>query len=285
MRGNQKIIIDTNVIVAASIIENVKELGIEVSHRFYGQSRQLFSIFIKRPEEKIGICTPTVRSEAFKVLSRAVKDSFIPPNLEDIKRKEIFYNDAVALVNTAEHRMRYLFGFLLHKTPNPNLVNKNHKLVKDMSFYLKDLWHTKYRGRERRISESQKRSKNIKTELYWVKEQKNEVFYAHNSQINIEARQLGKFVRKWPNKNDERILAETITVKNDYERIDEKYEFYIASCDTGFFSPAFFQNTVSNLVTTEIKERFEIICNVPKVIQWIIDPSISYPDNSDEEKK
>ena len=50
---NPKIVIDTNVIVAASILEKVEETGIQVKHYFYDQSRQLFSIFQKRPDEKL----------------------------------------------------------------------------------------------------------------------------------------------------------------------------------------------------------------------------------------
>lgn len=272
MTENQKVIIDTNVLVAASIIENIKELGIIVNHRLYSQSRHLFSVFIKRTQEKIGILTPTVHSEAFLVLSKAVKDVFIPSDLQDIKRKQIFYDNAVALVNSSEHRMRYLVSFLLEKYPNYNDVRKFHDQVKDMSMYLRDIWNVKYRGRRSRIIESERRSENIKAGTKWKDDQKEEVFYTHEGQVHVEARQLEKFMRKWPNRNDEMILAETLAIKNDYKKINEEYQFYIASGDTGFFSPLIYHNTLSNIVTNEIKERFEIVCNLPKIIQWIIDP-------------
>lgn len=41
-----KIIPDTNVIVSASILENLKDIGI-VKHTFYDESIQLFSLFKK----------------------------------------------------------------------------------------------------------------------------------------------------------------------------------------------------------------------------------------------
>lgn len=272
MAENQKVIIDTNVLVAACIIENIKELGIVVNHRLYSQSRHLFSVFIKRQQEKIGILTPTVHSEAFLVLSKAVKDVFIPSDFQDIKIKQIFYDNAVALVNSSEHRMRYLVGFLLKKYPNYNDVRKFHGLVKDMSMYLKDRWNVKYRGRISRIIESERRSENIITGTKWKDDQKDEVFYTHEGQVHIEARQLEKFMRNWPNRNDEMILAETLAIKNDYKKISEEYQFHIASGDTGFFSPLIYKNTLSNIVTREIKERFEIVCDLPNVIQWIVDP-------------
>jgi len=275
--GNQKIIIDTNVLVAASINENVRELGIPVNHRFYGQSRQLFSVFIRRPKEIIGIITPTARSEAFLVLSKAVKDVFIPSELTDIRRKQVFYDNAVAFVNSSEHRMRFLMGYLLKKNPNINDVRKFHNFVKDMSFYLKELWERKYKWWFDKMAESERRSQNITTEPAWKEEQKDEVFYTHRGQVEIEAKQLQKFMKKWPNKNDEMILAETLAIRNDYQKINENYQFFIASQDTGFFSPLIFRNTLSNLVTKEIKERFDIVCDSPKVIQWIVDP---IPENS-----
>ncbi len=40
-----KIIIDTNVIIAASIIQNIGKPKIVVKHKFYDQSIQLLSLF------------------------------------------------------------------------------------------------------------------------------------------------------------------------------------------------------------------------------------------------
>jgi len=270
--GNQKIIVDTNVIVAASIIENIKELEITVTHRFYGQSRQLFSIFDNRRDEKIGILTLTVKSEAFLVLSKAVKDTFIPKEFDDIQRKRIFFDNAVAFVNSSDHRMRTLMSWLLFLKPDTNFVQKCHHEVKEMSFHLKDVWKIRYNRRESKIKESQKRAENIQTEKYWQEEQKDEVFYTHRGQVEVEAQQLWKFIKKWPNMNDEKILAETVAIKRNYENAGESYQFYIASCDTGFFSPMIYQEIRSNIVTNEIKERFNIICDKPSVIYWIVNP-------------
>lgn len=100
MRKNPKIIVDTNVIVAASILENVKDLNIQVKHEFYDTSIQLFSIFKKRPREQIGIAVPTVRREAFLVLSTAIKKTMISGIDTDIQTKEKLFNNAVAIVNS-----------------------------------------------------------------------------------------------------------------------------------------------------------------------------------------
>ncbi len=271
MTKNHKIIVDTNVIVAASILVNITELNINVKHHFYDQSRRLFSIFEKRPKEQIGISVPTMRSEAFLVLSTAVKSSFIGNNYVDIKTKEAFYNDAVALTSLCEHKMRYLFSLLLNKTPKKSDTRRNFQQVKDMSIYLKDLWHTKYRGRHKKEIQSKQRAKPITTEPRWNDEQKKEVVNTYRSQVMIEGKQLERFMKKYPNLGDERILAETISVKQDYEKINEDYQYYIASCDVGFFSPLIYHDTKSDMVTNEINERFEIVCDLPDVVFWFVD--------------
>ena len=282
MTKNPKIIVDTNVIVAASILVNIRELDIDVKHHFYNQSRRLFSIFKKRPKEQIGISVPTMRSEAFLVLSKAVRNSFIMNKYTDIKTKETFYNDAVALTSLCEHKMRYLFSLLLNKTPNESNTRKNFQRVKEMSFYLKELWHTQYRGRNKKETQSKQRARSITTEPRWNDEQKTEVVKTYRLQVTIEGKQLERFMKKFPNLGDEWILAETITVKEDYEKIDENYQYYIASCDMGFFSPLIYHYTKSDLVTNEINERFEIVCDLPDVIFWFVDEPLPEKESDDE---
>ena len=72
-----KVIPDTNVLVAASIMENMDELGVVVKHQFYDQSVQLFSLF-HPPQSVEGYAMPQVKTECFRVLSRAVRDVFVP---------------------------------------------------------------------------------------------------------------------------------------------------------------------------------------------------------------
>lgn len=270
MTQSTKIIIDTNVIVAASILENYSALGIQIKHRFYEQSRQLFSIFAKKPHEKIGIAVPTVKAEAFLVLSQAVKQTFIEhlSGMQSIQQKKIFYNDAVALINSSDHKMRYLFSLLVHKTPNKRYYNSSFNKVKTMSIYLRDVWNQKYRKRYQKENQVKERAKPIINEPKWKDEQKEEVIVTHREQVAIESRQLEKFMRKYPNPGDQNILAETLTIKGDYYHSGEDYKFYIASCDTGFFSPLIWHDTLSNIVTSEIEDRFGITCNLPKVIFW-----------------
>jgi len=271
MTKNPKIIVDTNVIVAASILENIKELNIQVQHDFYSISRQLFSIFSKRPREQIGISVPTVRREAFLVLSKAVKKSMISSDMPDKQRKEVFYDNTVALVNSCEHKMRYLFSLLLTKNPKDEKINRNFKKVRDMSIFIREMWNQKYRHNYQKEKETKIRARPITTEPKWQDEQKKEVVVAHRKMISMEAMQIERFMRSYPNWDDQMILAETITIKEDYQSIDEDYQFFITSFDMGFFSPLIRYGYKSDLVTKKIKDRFDITCDKPNVVFWIVD--------------
>lgn len=235
MTKNQKIIVDTNILVAAGILVNIQDLDIQVKHDFYDTSRQLFSIFSKRPREQIGILVPTVKKESFKVLSKAVKKSMGNIQVNDIRRKEVFYNNTVAMVNSCEYKMRQLSSLLLEKKPHENEIYKNFRLVKDMSMYLREIWNTKYKRRFQKEKETKNRARPATSEPRWKPEQKTEVINAYREQISIESRQLHRFMQKYPNWDDQQILAETITVKQDYHNINEDYDFFIASYDMGFF--------------------------------------------------
>lgn len=120
-----KIIVDTNVVVAASVIENISELDITVKHEFYDQSIQLFSLFKQDDNEVSGILVPTVKTESYRILSRAVRETFVPDSLNDPRRRALFYNDAVAIIASSEQKMRKLMKRLSEEEYDTDELNKN----------------------------------------------------------------------------------------------------------------------------------------------------------------
>ena len=76
-----------------------------------------------------------------------------------------------------------------------------------------------------------------------------------------ESKQLERFMRKYPNTPDQMILAEVITFKKSLAG-DNTYVL-IASSDSGFFSPYYYYDGKSNIVTEEIYNRFGIRCDHP----------------------
>lgn len=258
-----KIIPDTNVIVSASIMENLEEIGI-VKHEFYDTSIQLFSLFKKQTPDVEGIAIPKVKSECFGVLSRAVKDTFVPNRKLDPVLKEKFYDNAVSIVSSSEHKMRNLLARLRKIQLDPVQIAKNLQDVQNMSKDLKRDYDNKYKRKDWRRKESKKRAKPVTSEPKWQQEQKDEAVLAHGVQVTRESKQLERFVRKYPNASDQEILAQAITFKILLNDPDSR--ILLASSDTGFFSPYYYYGGKSDTVTERIFVKFGIRCDHPRQI-------------------
>ena len=268
MMMTNKIIVDTNVIIAACIIQNIDELNMVIKHEFYEQSIQLFSL-LKRDNDCCGILVSTVEIESFAVLSKAVRETFVPDSLKDPRRRALFYNNAIGFTVASELKMRKLMGYLKRGEYDLEELRENIKAVKRMSRDLRIKWNTGYANMDWRKQESDRRAKTVLKEP-WKQEQKDEVISAHDAQIAREALQLRRFVRK-SNSKDELILAETLSVMQFDERMGRSYDFWIASLDSGFFAPYRRSHLgTSDTVTREIANRFKIRCDCPQEIYRLL---------------
>lgn len=269
-RTKTKILVDANVLIAASIQANIKSIGIEVKHTHYDQSIHLFSKFRKYAAERIGITTKTVRGESFHALSKAVQKVItgnLPSDLE--KRKKLF-NAGTAIINLCDNKMRVLVQTLLIEKTVEDDVQENLHEVQKMSEHIKLRWDTRYSSRMLRSIEAKRRTQPIMN-TKWKAQQKTTVYWAQRRQVERESLQPERFMRHYPNAQDARILAEAISIKNTIKKNSDSLKFFIASCDMGFFSPLRVQGGAkSDVVTCEIFNRFGIICDFPNEIMKII---------------
>ena len=152
MSRDVKVVPDTNVVVAASIMEDAGELGI-IKHLFYDQSIQLFSLF---KNANIGFAMPKVRAECFAVLSKAVRSTYTSKSNLDVTMKEKFYDKSVAIISASEHKMHDLLSRLTVVDLDSGDVSKNLNDVIQMSKDLRDLYHATYGSSARRTQETKK---------------------------------------------------------------------------------------------------------------------------------
>ena len=247
---------DTNVVVAASIMENAKELGV-IKHVFYPDSIQLLSLFKK---SKIGFVMPKVRTECFAILSKAVKSTYTPKKNIDVTLKMEIYDELVAIVLSSEYKMREILSRLNTvklNSKNVNQIQKCHQCP-----YTQNLYNNQYRSSKLRKKTIDKYGKSAKGT--WRSGLKNAIHYARRTQIVREGKQLERFMKKYPNSADELILAEVITFKESIHA--NNLDIFIASSDVGFFVPLYICGGKSDMVTNEIYQRFGIICDHPKEI-------------------
>lgn len=258
------IIPDTNVIVSASIIQNLRELGL-VKHMFYEESIQMFSLFVTRSDIK-GVVVPQVMTECFRVLAQSAKNTLVHETHHHSTTAES-YERAIGLVVSSIYRMRKLLRRLSLIEIDDTKFLKNLQRVDDMSTDLKHLYEKTYKTRESRMREAQNRAQSTATEPEWSREQKNEVINTYKMQVKCEARQLARFVDKYPNKSDQKILAQVITYKDS---LPNSSVIFIASLDVGFFSPHRSGVTVSDIVTKRIFREFKITCDLPRRVFEIV---------------
>ncbi len=211
----------------------------------------------------------TVKTESFTVLTRAVYKTFLPDSSADPQLRAMFYSDVAGIVTSSERRMRKLMKRLKEGEYDPKELCKNIERVKSMSRDLRMECEERHAGKNRRRPESDRCAKTVLKEPR-KQEQKKEVRSAHDAQIVRESLQLRRFVIK-SNSRDELILAETISVMQFDEKTGGSYDFWIASCDSGFFAPYIHRNLgTSDTVTREIKNRFKIRCDYPREIYRLL---------------
>lgn len=257
-----KILIDTNVFISASINEHTSDSSIKVKHRFYDQSSNLFGILSKPQNKKIGITTNTVIAETFTVIAKAVKSTV--NEIDDIVKREITYESLLIIITQCKEKMKKLISITTKEQPAEKDVQDALIKVNEMSESLMSIYKTKYKTHECQKIEANRRSEEITSAKHLLGSLKSATSTDHITQIRRERAQLQKFSKGYPNSTDSRILAEAIVIKNNYGANEQ---FFIASYDSGFFSPQKLDGgSVSDLVSSEISKRFNIICNSPNDI-------------------
>ena len=255
------IIPDTNVIVSASIMQHLDDIG-SIKHMFYDESIQMFSLFVTRSDIR-GVLVPTVARECFKVLMKSVRGTLVSRKWHGIPATKM-YKITIEIVTSSEIKMSKLMSRLNSVDIDDADLSNNLQRVCNMSKVLKNIYETTYAKHTWRDREATNRTKLIGSEPKWLKAQKREVFNAHRTQIITEARQLKRFVAGYPHKSDQEILAQAATYKDSLP--SNKAWILIASLDTGFFSPHRRRGTTSDIVTKRIFLEFKIKCDLPRRI-------------------
>jgi hypothetical protein len=67
-----KVVLDTCVLVSASVYGSYQDLGVKLEHEFYTKTVPLFNIIKKYVDKRIGIITFTIETQAIAVIANAV---------------------------------------------------------------------------------------------------------------------------------------------------------------------------------------------------------------------
>ncbi|MCY4490563.1 MAG: hypothetical protein OXC46_03750 [Thaumarchaeota archaeon] len=262
-----KILPDTNVVISALIYKHKKILGA----LSLNQDEDALKFFEHFNNDEI-IRTLTVYNESKNKLEKNAQNIKLTEN-KDLNKKIVAYLTKFVKIELKKFYPR-------PEKPLDSLVQKAKKDVRDLSDYITMRYNTVYKDDDSQRKEAKRRTK------IEIKQQQNKgswkvIFEKYREQVRIESFQVKKFMSKEPfdknltgkkskdkNSGDKRILAEFVAIKRKHEENNERVDFYIASFDTGFFSAKKIYGITekSDIVTNEIKERFEIICDIPSEI-------------------
>ncbi|HEV2226568.1 MAG TPA: hypothetical protein VGR56_07175 [Nitrososphaerales archaeon] len=121
------------------------------------------------------------------------------------------------------------------------------------------------------VEETAKRSFPIPFSRRWSFSLRSLVSRVYKEQVLREGIQYDRFLGHGPGYADKRILAEAITLFDKYKLEDASTEMFIASCDTGFFSPVRIKRDgMSSPITDEIHRRYGITCDWPYAISPLL---------------
>ncbi|MCY4491849.1 MAG: hypothetical protein OXC46_10405 [Thaumarchaeota archaeon] len=265
-----KILLDSTIIIAASIYNTREKTGL-VENR--SGATDLINELIKHVNEKIGITTQTLYAESMNGLKKGIKNA-MPKTLSAYDETNTLERSINVCEDEVYRLSMYLFQYTSEYLKGKELQDAKVEIEK-LSKYIKVRHETMYKDDDSQRKEAERRTK------IEIKQQQNKgswkvIFEKYREQVRIESKQVKKFMSKEPNakkldgkksndgnSGDKRILTESAAIKYKLEKNKEPIDFYIASYDTGFFSPQLVNGKKSDVVTKEIKKRFGIICDHP----------------------
>jgi len=246
-----KVLLDTSVLISASVYYVSRDWHITVKHPFYEQSTSLIGFLKKNLAKRIGIITKTIEDQAFAVIQDAVEKELKKRDIDRLKDFRIYS----AILNSCEVRLNQILAYMLREPVDPEKVNEIYLKVDEM---YEELAEEAVRLHFERPTEAwrwrvAKRFKQVAQEIL-----KNRRWKQNLQLINL--------IRNPVKKSDKMILAEAVYLLAIYRRTEGITKFYLSSTDH-HFSPIRFKGGIeSRIVTSRIDERLGLICEWPRQI-------------------
>jgi hypothetical protein len=243
-----KIFVDTNVLVAASVRVVLSEQSVDVKHLFFDVSTPLFLLVREHIDKRIGVVTERIETEAHNVIERAV--------MNELQRAASEFSSLSAVLDICTDNLRRFLQCTIREPVEQDSVDK--WFVKVCAFFalqkermeLVDRRVLKSLGKERAEVSVSKRFRAIGEQI-------------RTDEVIDEFYQLTRLKHRPVKRNDMWILSEAAYLKEHFEK-ETPVRFYIASCDQ-HLSPVLDDDgyPVSTKITAEIGKEFGIQCDWP----------------------
>jgi hypothetical protein len=280
---NSKILVETSVLVAASIMAEHRDPGVIIQDKFYDASQRLFSLVRKNIVDRLGITTQTVEAEAFQVLQSAVEEH-VQQRARDFRDKSKLFEFGSMASNICETRIRRLRNYLLREAIIEEEVEVNIFTVDGMYQALERSVKSDQQIIEEAIRRVPPATTPNERESVKLQREGYEVFLKRD---NIQYQRLKD---RHASPNDIRILAEAMHILSQYRRErGEEFRLYMASTDSNNFVPVKDSEGESRPVTNMIETKTHVICAWPDDIlkefgEMEPEPIIGLPQEVEKEE-
>jgi hypothetical protein len=254
---NSKILVESSVLVAASMLAEQSDIGVRIKDTFYDASQRLFSAIRRNIMDRLGITTQTVEVEAFRALQKRIEE-YVQRRSRDFEDKSKLFEFGSMASNICGTRMKKLRDHLMREAIVEEEVKDNERIIKEM-----------YQGLER----SAKTGEQIEEEVFRMypttsaadqherTKTQREGYKAFLERDNI---QYWRLRNKHASPTDIRILAEAMHILSQYRRQHgEGFRLYMASTDSNNFVPVKDPEGESKPVTEMIRTKTGVICKWP----------------------
>ena len=241
-----KVLLDTCVLVSASVYGSYKDLDVDLEHKFYTRTIPLFEIIKKHVAKRIGIITFTIEMQAVAVIAKAVADELEEKaeETQDPKlRAKLFESHTVFFDQCLTHLQENLS--ILQREPVP-------QTEKERYYPEVSLMYNSFQDMANKLDIDRLIDANV-TPRY-RETIRHEVF----GQYKKKYKQLLKLKSEPVEESDKGILCEAISLMKIYHETYPSLKMYLASTDY-HFSPS----NSEGEITEQIKKKFQIICDWP----------------------
>ncbi len=253
-----KVLLDSCVIIAASVLVVSEELSLSIKHRFFDESNRLIGIIKRNLIKRIGIITATVENESFSVLEKSIKDELS----EKITSRIRMFQTLSIVFNICESRMRGIIANLVREPVDPAEKMKLFREISDMYQNLREYAFEKVSPNQVADLRAKAVPKRFRKLAYGI----------YREQAVVGEDQLMRLVYNPPDDIDKEILADATYLLSIYKRTEDKdTHMFLASTDHHFSPVRKRSGMKSRIITDNIKNRFGISCEWPDEVASILE--------------
>lgn len=246
-----KVLVDVNVIISASIFYLFEGIDVRFKHQFYDISKSLFDFFEENRE--IGIFTEEIENSTTGIPRKAIEDEINSFDKKEIDEKKLF--DNLSLILSESERQLEENKKILTRVAKIKEKDISKKMSEILMFY------NNLKGELEQynpVKEGKFRSSWVPR---FVRREAKNIYIQQAKEYSLYYKLKKILVDKPINANDIQILAHATYLKEFYSKFTET-RLFIASTDH-HFSPVRENKLLNNFIPKRIEGKFEIICDWP----------------------